>query len=216
MSSSYITLALVCLALPGVVQIAPDKLAQNREIPENVRVAFNRLAAGELSGEEDAIEQLGKAPGISAALMKLLNATYHGNHDYPLMRSVMAVLQLRSDLSTEQQQWLRKELRAVWNRPDDTKTVSLKDCGLKLLMRYPSAENEEVMILYLKEQANNKVIGYSRMAVYGLEQIGTSKSLPALKEYLKQMPASNSIDELRRNNVKRVIHHIEKKSQLSP
>lgn len=216
MSSSYITLAFACLALPCAAQIALDKVAHSREIPENVRLAFNQLAAGELSGEEDAIDQLGQAPGISTALMELLNTAYHENYSYPLMRSVMAVLQQRSDLSAEQQQWLRKELKAVWNCPDDTKSVSMKEDGLKLLARYPNAENEDVMILYLKEVANNKVIGHANMALFGLEKIGTSRALPSLKAYFEQQPSANSFEERRRNKTKKVIDLIEKKSRSSP
>ncbi|MCX6848372.1 MAG: hypothetical protein NTY98_05595 [Verrucomicrobia bacterium] len=190
----------------------PAALPSNSEIPENVRLAFNRLAAGELSAVEDELEQLGEAPGISAELIGLLKAAYHGSADYEQVHAVMAVLRCRSDLTAEQQQWLCAELRKIWNQPDTPKTVMLKDDGMKLLTRYPGVENEDVLILYLKETAHDGVIGCAGMAVYSLESIGTARSLPGLKAYLEQMPSTNELEQHRRDKVRKLIQFIASKT----
>ncbi len=211
--SFFITLALICLTLLSGVQTArSEALPFNRGVPENVRLAFNRLAAGELSAADDEIEQLGKAPGISAELIGLLKVAYHGNADYEQVHAVMAVLQCRSDLTAEQQQWLRTELRKIWNQPDTPKTVMLKNDGMKLLTRYPGVENEDVLLLYLKETAHDGVIGCAGMAVYALESIGTARSLPGLKAYLEQMRSANEFEEHRRDEVRKVIQFIASKA----
>lgn len=214
MSGSLFTpLALICLTLLIGLQTArPAVLPLNPEVPENVRLAFNRLAAGELSAAEDEIEQLGKAPGISAELIGLLKAAYHGKADYEQVHAVMAVLLCRSDLTAEQQQWLRAELRKIWNQPDTPKTVMLKDDGMKLLTRYPGVENEDLLLLYLKETAHDGVIGCAGMAVYALESIGTARSLSGLQAYLEQMPATNKFETTRRDKVRKVIQFIASKS----
>lgn len=214
MSGSFvITLALICLTLLSGVQTARSAaLPSNPEVPENVRLAFNRLAAGELSAAEDEIEQLGEAPGISAGLIGLLKAAYHGKADYEQVHAVMAVLRCRSDLTAEQQQWLRAELRKIWNQPDTPKTVMLKDEGMKLLTRYPGVESEDVLLLYLKETAHDRVIGCASMAVHALESIGTARSLPGLKAYLEQMPSTNEFETSRRDKVRKVIQFIASKT----
>lgn len=211
--SLFTTLALVCLTLLSGVQTARTAaLPSNPEVPENVRLAFNRLAACELSAAEDEIEQLGKAPGISGELIGLLKTAYHGSADYEQVHAVMAVLQCRSDLTAEQQQWLRTELRKIWNQPDTPKTVMLKDDGMKLLARYPGVENEDLLLLYLKETAHDRVIGCAGMAVHALESIGTARSLPGLQAYLEQMPATNEFEDNRRDKVRKVIQFITSKS----
>ncbi|MCX6849160.1 MAG: hypothetical protein NTY98_09595, partial [Verrucomicrobia bacterium] len=66
MSGSHFTaLALICLTLlSGVPTARPAALPSKAEMPEQVRLAFNPLAAGELSAVEEELEQLREAPRL--------------------------------------------------------------------------------------------------------------------------------------------------------
>jgi len=209
MNAPLITLALLGLMLPCAAQsIKLDALKHGREVPGNVRFAFNRLVAGDLSGEEDEIEELARAPGMNAVLMELLDVAYHGSYDYPLMRAIFAVLLLRTDLRKEDQEWLRAELKEIWNQRDSTKSVTMKEMAIKLLAKHPGDANEDIMLLYLRESVGGEVLGSAHVALLGLEAIGTTRALVDLQSFLRKLPSGADYEEKRRSDVTKLIARI--------
>jgi len=137
------------------------------------------------------LAKVAEAEPATVELMKHILADPDG--DYEHLVDVITALRGRDDFSAEHQAWLRELLLSKLGRTKGAKESYLKSYGPGLLAKYPSPENEDLMIQYLKDKdVYNAVpeydVGMSSAGVDGLKVIGTARAISPLREYLKRFP----------------------------
>lgn len=201
-----LTSALICGAQAGGYD--PKSFASYAALPEQAKPLFERLARSEFS-EPDALA-LAKIPEAETATFEVLQRLVgEPDNDEEFLHYVTRVLRLRDDLSPEHQRWVRDTLRSKLGRTTNAMDFVFKTYGAYLLEKYPSNENEDLMIEYLRDKKVVDVVpgaldigNSSSYADVLCRFIGTRRAIGPLREYAKQFNPATSL-------YKRVIAGIE-------
>lgn len=171
---------------------APTIFPSYQNIPPLAKPWFKNLAGYEFYPTE--IMRLAKVPEAEPAMVELMkHIIADPDGDYEHLVDVIAALRERDDFSTEHQAWLRELLLSKLGRTKGAMESYLKSYGPGLLRKYPSPENEDLMIKYLKDKhvydaVPEYDVGMSGAGVDGLKVIGTAHAIGPLREYLKRFP----------------------------
>lgn len=179
------------LSLPAVGRgYDPTIFPSYQNLPPLAKPWFKNLAGYEFYPTE--IMRLAKVPEAEIATVELMkHIITDPDGDYEHLVDVIGALRERDDFSAEHQAWLRELLLSKLGRTKGAMESYLKGYGPGLLKKYPSPENEDLMIKYLKDKDVYNVVpeydfGSSISAVRALEKIGTAKCLGPLREHLEQ------------------------------
>jgi len=190
---SIVAVALVCFGLI-LSAIEPQNLNHFKAVPPQVRLHFTNFCLGNydalFANNELGFTQLATTPGLTPALLELANV-HESAQEWDGFTRAWGLLAQRTDATNDEQRLVRDKLRALLNRNADPGGSTLKRCGLMFLGHYPSEENQQLLIQYLKDTNGGLLhADLSEEAAASLGKIGTATSIEALRNYAeKRKPA---------------------------
>lgn len=167
--------AAISLLLIGGNQMFASELPRE----EVRRLVWQQTNPGDVQGWNARQHELQTRPDIKPDLFALVQEAYD-KEDWERLGPPLLALRLRSDLSPEELSRLVNPLSANEGRtgPLDMMTRSFVCGALPVLRHYPSDKHEKLVLSFLAR--NDSLI--QENAINTLAEIGTGKSLPALRE----------------------------------
>jgi hypothetical protein len=168
-------LAFASLSWADVIPLEEIKSAEG--LPEGTRSLLEGMARFELNDGEAKV--LAEKPGAGDAMIEICEKVQEVEH---LSQAFMA-LRLRTDLNAAQQKRVRAMLEPLVGAELASRAVIVQQHGMYLLSKYPGEENEALLVRFLGTRKHWRDPDYTDIAAMALGQMGTPKSLDALRLY---------------------------------